>query len=176
MTGLAKLEFKLSTACKCREKSHKTCNAHKVWSGRAGMSEGHPLEFTAGFPHCRMASPILTGCCAPGEVLFSVSLLHALWPCCNSCPLTISSCVTTPSFACCSLNYFHSCLSPCSHHFLKMSLNAAVSPHHPSPFLLHVLLLGRTSRCINPNYPAWHLQRAEPRRPLCCTSGILGAE
>lgn len=93
--------------------------------------------------------------------------------CCNSHPATISSSVTTPSFACCSLSYFHSCLSPCSHHFLKTSLDAVVSPHHPPPFLSHVLMLGRTSRCINPNYSAWHLQRAEPRR-FCWTSGSLG--
>lgn len=144
VTGLAKLEFKRSTACKCRGKSQThvmhtrfclTCRC--VWSP--------PFESTAIFPHSRRVSPIFSGCCAPGDVLFSVSLLQVLWPRSNSHPATISSSVTTPSFACCSLNYSHSCFSPCSHHLLKTSLDAAVSPHHPATtFIVSCPTLGRT--------------------------------
>lgn len=65
-----------------------------------------------------MASPVFNGCCAPGEVLFFDSLLHVLWPCCNSCPATINSSVTTLSFICYSLNYFHS-FHPLPFTFLK---------------------------------------------------------
>lgn len=113
------------------------CQAKQV------TSESHPLELTAIFPHCRMASPIFIGCCAPGEVLFSVSLLHVLQPTWvtaggfNSHPATISSLATTPSFACCSLNYFHSCLSLSSYHFLKRPwvLLCLLTTHHLSSFM-----------------------------------------
>lgn len=129
VTGLAELEFKPSTACKCRGKSQRHIR-HTRFCPTSRCVWSPPFESTAIFPHTRRGSPIFSGCCAPGEVLFSVSLLHVLWPCCNSHPATISSSVTTPSSACCSLDYFHSRLSPCSHHLLKTSLDAAVPPHH----------------------------------------------
>lgn len=102
--------------------------------------------------------PIFSGCCAPGDVLFSVSLLQVLWPRSNSHPATISSSVTTPSFACCSLNYSHSCFSPCSHHFLETSLDAAVSlPHPATTFIVSCPASGKNSRWINPNYSVLYL-------------------
>lgn len=121
------------------------------------MSEALPLNPQQFFPTAEGVPHLQWLLCTWGRFIFCLPTPCAV-PCCNSHPATISSSVTTPSFACCSLNYSHSCLSPCSHHLLKTSLDAAVSPHHPATtFIVSCPASGKNSRWINPNYSVLYL-------------------